>query len=65
VEEDADLGDVSRVEADRDRAPDVVGQDGVEVAQALKADPVAVHDPRGGNRDQEHVERLEALRGAR
>lgn len=62
--EDAELSCVAGVVADSDGLTDVSGQDGAEVAGAVKADPVALHDPacRGG--EQQQVEVLGVHRGA-
>jgi len=61
---DADFGHVAGVVADGDPLPDVGGQGGVQVADALKVDPVAVHDPGGCNHDQEQVQLLGGVGGA-
>ena len=58
--EHPDLGDVAWVVADGDRFPDVIGQGGGEVAQALEVDAVAVHSAGCGDHDQQEVEVFEA-----
>jgi len=63
--EHPDLGDIARVVADGHLAPDVGGECGVEVAQALEADAVAVHGAGLGDHDQQQVEGCQALRTPR
>ena len=57
----ADLGDVARVVADRNRLPDERGKCRGEVALPLEVNSVSLHDAALGDGEQEAVELFEAV----
>jgi len=61
----ADLGQVAGVVADGDLLPHVRGEGQVQIPQPVAADAVAVHDPRGGDGQQQQVQLLEGVRQPR
>lgn len=60
--EHAHLAHIAGVVADGDRLADIGGERGIEEAQSLEMDAVAMHGARLCDHDQERVEHLQAFR---
>ena len=62
TEVDAQFGHVARIVADREILADIRGERDVEIAQALKVNPILVYTTWLGDGEQQEIELLERVR---